>query len=287
MATRSPPHVFRVLEIFAKRPTNASTLDLTGKFGRVYVGTTLFATGFRAIESEQNVLEFDGAGTAVSREATRYTVERNANGAVNTLVETAPEELGISYQAYADGSTNLGNGSLNDTFDFFAMSDMEETDDGIATDEWVASVDHSLTLGVKLPADILTISDKVYRVMGVETAYEGDGEIAVHTTRFASLLTMTSQTSASMDATLSDLILAGGSSDLVVEKETVEDVAMTVEVLSGGATTFSMNDGGGVFTMQGFLNEDGSLGIMQTRYTPTGGQPNALGVAVLVEVDPG
>lgn len=277
--------IFRGIEFMAKKPSNGDANQLSGDFGRVYLGTFLQSHGYMQIETEANILTFDGVGTVDITEAARHTLSRHADGTTDFFQDVAAAELDLPYDMSADGQMifegEAADVFLNDSFDVLVGSEFWLTEDATAGDNNYADADHSLTLAVKLPEQPLTIDQRVYRVLHVENEFSE--ALGLNSLRFSSILTMTGATTASLDANITDVNLGV----IAVENETIADVPLAVELAANGAATFTLTeDGGDTFVMEGFLNQNGSLGIFQTRYTPSGQTSSALGVAVLVEISP-
>lgn len=284
---------FRGIEFLLKKPAAATNASMKGDFGRVYIGTSLDNTGWLEIESEQNVLTFDGAGALSSSAAAQFYIARGLDGTASHFscqagdVNCAEAEAGLSYTLSADGSfAEIGGGQnppifVNDAFNFLVGTEMEITG-GVGNNADAAS--HSLTLAVKLPTTgAPTIGAKVYRVLQVENEFSDN--LSLNMLRPTSIMTMEGETQASFDASISDLELDSVAPLLVVENESDLALPVSVEVGSNDSVIFTIENAGDVFVMQGFLSEDASFGILQTRYTPSGAtEATALGVAVLMEV---
>ena len=55
-------------------------------------------------------------------------------------------------------------------------------------------------------------------------------------------------------------------------------------IAANGATTLTLAGQDGSNIMEGFFNQDASLGVFTTRWVPQGGDPNELGLVVLIDV---
>ncbi|MCW8195498.1 hypothetical protein F6455_11930 [Proteobacteria bacterium 005FR1] len=277
-----------------KKPSAATNASLQGAFGRVYIGTSIFDAGWMELESEQNVITFDGAGSLDSSAAAQYVINRNVEGVTSSsscqadAVDCAAAESGISYTLNSDGSFGEIGGAtgpnifVNDDFDFLAGTEFFAIDeDGVSG---IEGRSHSLTVMVKLPTTgAPTIGSKVYRVIQVEN--EWNSQLSLNMARPSSLLTMAGETQGSPDLTWADLDLDPAQAPmLVMETGSEADVPVSVSVASNGAATFTATDGAATLVLEGFFNEDASFGVFQTRMNPTGGLPSALGLAVLIEV---
>lgn len=284
---------FRGFEFLMRKPTSATNASLTGAFGRVYLGSYIFPDNQIELESEQNVITFDGNGALSISAADQYTVWRQVDLLTNDScihgvdVDCPPAEE-VTYQLAADGSfSSIGDATgtnifVNEGFDLLVGNETEVIDEN--QDGNLEEYGHSLTLAVKLPTSAPTIGEKVYRVLQVETDLSGG--VGINMIRESSMITMEGQNAATFTGTLTDLQYTSGlERPLVAESEVIENLAAVVSVGANGAATFSFSEEGEEFTLEGFFNEDGTFGVFQTRYNQSGTtDPLALGVAVLIEV---
>lgn len=274
---REGDEVERALEIFARKPSGMTNADLAGNFGRVWLGTALSTSSGPGIsvETETNIINFKGDGTLDAGEASWHQLTRSAYN-----IEPYAAETNLPITLAADGGiSSVGgqpvDGFINDTFDFIALADAEGTDGGLT----------SKTLMLKLGSGTPTVSGNVYRVMALDIVLSGN-EIELVNSRFASTLTMSSESAGNLSVKMSTVHKDNLGANLLVANEDTQTFTTTATVGSGGATSLTINDGEGVETLDGFFNADASLGIFRSNYKPTGStNPDAQGLTVLVKIN--
>ena len=62
---------------------------------------------------------------------------------------------------------------------------------------------------------------------------------------------------------------------------------LSADIAANGATTLTITDQTGSTVIEGFFNQDASVGVFTMRRVPDGGDPSELGLVVLVEVADG
>lgn len=275
--------VFRTLEIFSRQPTAFTNSDLSGKFGRVFLESWL-ASNTIELQTEINTLTFDGAGN--------YDY-----GAVNDGHLIGLSSSGTSYQAVteagelnqpmvinADGDiTSAGgepsDGFISDTFDFLAFAEAEGTDQQDA--------ETSKTLLVKLPTTAPAVTDNKYRMLLTSMKLGTGAELLMSSSKFNTFLTMESETSGTIDGAFFEVRKTGLGGDISVSTDTAE--AIDVDVALGGADMSTLTvsgDDGGTTTMEGFFNENATLGVFALSYTETASSdPDELGLVVLIKTN--
>ena len=284
---RQGDEVFRALEVFARSPSGMSDSDLSGAFGRVFL-ETYAQTGVIELQTEVNVVTFNGDGTFDYGDATGHRVGLESNGSTyQTLSETGSTGDAINVSADGDiisagtedGQPVPTDGFINDTFDFIAFAQTENNEN-----IWSQ---FNKTLMVKLPDSAPDVSGKRYRLMLLSVALDGVGngssDIEMINSQFNSYVNLTSNTAGTLNGSFTLVEKTGLGGDLVVEQDTVDE-PLTASIAANGATTLTLAGQDGSNIMEGFFNQDASLGVFTTRWVPQGGDPNELGLVVLIDV---
>ena len=284
---RRGDEVFRALEVFARSPSEMSDSDLSGAFGRVFL-ETYAQTGVIELQTEVNVVTFNGDGTFDYGDATGHRVGLESNGSTyQTLSETGSTGDAINVSADGDiisagtedGQPVPTDGFINDTFDFIAFAETENNEN-----IWAQ---FNKTLMVKLPDSAPDVSGKRYRLMLLSVALDGVGngssDIEMINSQFNSYVNLTSNTAGTLNGSFTLVEKTGLGGDLVVEQDTVDE-PLTASIAANGATTLTLAGQDGSNIMEGFFNQDASLGVFTTRWVPQGGDPNELGLVVLIDV---
>ena len=96
---------------------------------------------------------------------------------------------------------------------------------------------------------------------------------------------MASETSGTIDGAFFEVRKTGLGGDISVSTDTAE--AIDVDVTLGGADISTLTvsgDDGGTTTMEGFFNENATLGVFALSYTETASSdPDELGLVVLIK----
>ncbi len=284
---RRGDEVFRALEVFARSPSGMSDSYLSGAFGRVFL-ETYAQTGVIELQTEVNVVTFNGDGTFDYGDATGHRVGLESNGSTyQTLSETGSTGDAINVSADGDiisagtedGQPVPTDGFINDTFDFIAFAETENNEN-----IWAQ---FNKTLMVKLPDSAPDVSGKRYRLMLLSVALDGVGngssDIEMINSQFNSYVNLTSNTAGTLNGSFTLVEKTGLGGDLVVEQDTVDE-PLTASIAANGATTLTLAGQDGSNIMEGFFNQDASLGVFTTRWVPQGGDPNELGLVVLIDV---
>ncbi len=279
--------VFRSLEVFSRTPTAFTDSDLTGTFGRVFIETWI-ESGVLEVETEINTLTFPGDGTVDSGAATGHRIGLVAGSTEPTYTATtSPAESDLTIVITADGDiTSVSpagaqepaatDGFVNDDANFLAFAESEGTSG--------QNAQMNKTLAVKLPAQTPTVAGKTYRLLFNSLTLGNGEEMIMNSSKFNTLLTMASNTTGSIDGTFFEVIKAGLGGDIEVSTEEVADIEVAVSLGGSEPTNLEVSDEEGTTTLEGFFNEDASLGIFNVRWQPTGpGNPNELGLAILVQ----
>ena len=284
---RQGDEVFRALEVFARSPSGMSDSDLSGAFGRVFL-ETYAQTGVIELQTEVNVVTFNGDGTFDYGDASGHRVGLESNGSTyQTLSETGSTGDAINVSAEGDiisagtedGQPVPTDGFINDSFDFIAFAETENNEN-----IWAQ---FNKTLMVKLPDSAPDVSGKRYRLMLLSVALDGVGngssDIEMINSQFNSYVNLTSNTAGTLNGSFTLVEKTGLGGDLVVEQDTVDE-PLTASIAANGATTLTLAGQDGSNIMEGFFNQDASLGVFTTRWVPQGGDPNELGLVVLIDV---
>lgn len=284
---RRGDEVFRALEVFARSPSGMSDSDLSGAFGRVFL-ETYAQTGVIELQTEVNVVTFNGDGTFDYGDASGHRVGLESNGSTyQTLSETGSTGDAINVSpdgdiisaGTEDGQPVPTDGFINDTFDFIAFAETENNEN-----IWAQ---FNKTLMVKLPDSAPDVSGKRYRLMLLSVALDGVGngssDIEMINSQFNSYINLTSNTAGTLNGSFTLVEKTGLGGDMVVEQDTVDE-PLTASIAANGATTLTLADQDGSNIMEGFFNQDASLGVFTTRWVPQGGDPKELGLVVLIDV---
>ena len=286
---REGDEVFRGIEMAVKKPAGASVADLTGDFGRIYLGVRQNVAGLLEVETERNQLSFDGTGYVDISAADYRLLESNHTGesAYSTDTLDAETDIAITMSSGGDILTIGGentDGFVNEDFDFLVINEIETTDDSNASDDQYQDVYYSINLAVKLPDQQLDLTNKIYRVLFLGFEFDGTS-VALNDTRFDTELNITSTTTGTLNGSTSSISKDNPVAEVVVDTETVTDAAVTISLDSNGAMSLTHTDeDNGVLQMDGFMNHDGSLGIFHTTYTPDGESTIEQGVMILMEI---
>jgi hypothetical protein len=282
---RRGDEAFRALEVFARTPTGFTDSDLSGDFGRVYLGTEISGVqAYIGIESETNVVRFAGDGTAdvVGGSFHRIGLASSGIGQYNSGDTDVGTDLAVDIATNGDVVSIGGepeDGFINDTYDFISLANAASASD--ASFAWFDT-----TMMVKLPTSPLEITGKRYRLMLLSVFLEGNpagGSLGILTSQFNTFLTIDSSTQATLSGSTNDVMKLTLSSNLDSNVSTIDETA-TVDVAANGAAALTLDVEDGSHLLDGFFNQDASLGLFALRFEPDQGDPNELGLAVLVEV---
>ncbi|QJX03059.1 hypothetical protein HML84_20035 [Alcanivorax sp. IO_7] len=101
--------------------------------------------------------------------------------------------------------------------------------------------------------------------------------------QFNTFLTLDSATQASLSGSINEVRKNTLAANLETEVDPVDET-FSVDLATNGAATLTLEDDDGSSVLDGFFNQDASLGLFTLRFEPLQGDPNELGLAVLVEV---
>lgn len=265
--------VFRSIEVFAKKPTSASAADLNGEYGRVFISSKVSNNGPIELETENNELDFDGAGSVAY--GAFVGDELTTEGYTATSEAAASPDYSYEITASGDLTVDGSEGFINDTGKFIVFGEPEGTDNDYGS--------VGTTMMVKLPTTAPAVSGKTYRLMFVGIGFSGN-EIGMSNTSFGSTMAMTSETAAVAKTRSIEITKAGLGGQVEVDKndESTEDAS--VSIAANGATTIIVGDASEATTFTGYFNDTGSLGIFRTAYADAGQDPSELGMAILIEL---
>lgn len=278
--------ISRSIEFFARKPSAMTSADLVGDFGRVYVESFVGANGPVELRSETNLLTFNGDGTFDYGDITGHSLALSGTGTVYTpLAEAGAAGVGIVVTADGDIESIGGaaeDGFVNDSFDFISILATE----GVTGDRG----QFGKTLMVKLPTAQPAVTGKSYRLMFLAMHLSGTGngssEFAMTNSQFNTFINMTSATEGTLSGKFTEVVKVGLAGNMSVVKDTVDALAITTSIAANGAATVTVPSTEGDTIMEGYFNEDASLGVFGVRWEATGsGVADEIGLAVLVEVD--
>ncbi|BDR13034.1 hypothetical protein [Vibrio sp. STUT-A11] len=274
---QSGTEVGRGLLLMADQPTNMSSPDLTGDFGRVYFGSRFINTGFVEVETETNVLTFSGNATVDVAATTQQHVSRS--GGYSTQEYGAEPGLSIVTVASGDIVSVDGDsvdGFVNADYNFLVFYHADGLDG--------SDMEIDTTLAVKLPSETPVLTGRTYRLIFTNSAMLSDTAFELSHSGFTTTLDFTSESSATVNGAIATIDLPSFGVPLESSKESVSLTANT-SVASNGAAMISVTDSDGTFSMTGYFNESASLGVFTTASANTNSDPDGLGLAVLVEID--
>lgn len=274
---QSGTEVGRGLLLMADQPTNMSSPDLTGDFGRVYFGSRFINTGFVEVETETNVLTFSGNATVDVAATTQQRVSRS--GGYSTQEYGAEPGLSIVTVSSGDIVSVDGDsvdGFVNADYNFLVFYHADGLDG--------SDMEIDTTLAVKLPSETPVLTGRTYRLIFANSAMLSDTAFELSHSGFTTTLDFTSESSATVNGAIATIDLPSFGVPLESSKESVSLTANT-SVASNGAAMISVTDSDGTFSMTGYFNESASLGVFTTASANTNSDPDGLGLAVLVEID--
>ncbi len=274
---QSGTEVGRGLLLMADQPTNMSSPDLTGDFGRVYFGSRFINTGFVEVETETNVLTFSGNATVDVAATTQQHVSRS--GGYSTQEYGAEPGLSIVTVSSGDIVSVDGDsvdGFVNADYNFLVFYHADGLDG--------SDMEIETTLAVKLPSETPVLTGRTYRLIFANSAMLSDTAFELSHSGFTTTLDFTSESSATVNGAIATIDLPSFGVPLESSKESVSLTANT-SVASNGAAMISVTDSDGTFSMTGYFNESASLGVFTTASANTNSDPDGLGLAVLVEID--
>ncbi len=286
--TKLGDEISRSMEFFARQPLNFTDSNLDGTFGRVYIGSEL-TTADISLETEVNTLTFGGDGTFNYSEITADHGHRISQTASGPLYESMADTASSgSIVISADGDiTNIdgteADGFINDTMDFIAVYGGEGESMDVAQSGASSMVD--LTLMTKLPTTAPSVTDKRFRMQLISMKLDSQERFLLSSSKFNTFLSMTSETAGTIDGGFLEVERSGLAGQVSVTTDTVDAAPVTASIGNNGATTITIDSTEGMTTLDGFFNEDASLGLFALRWAPTNGDPDELGLVMLTVMD--
>jgi hypothetical protein len=284
--------VFRSVEIFARQPTAFQNSDLNGTFGRVYIESYLAGSTIE-LSSEVNTLTFHGDGTFDYSQVAGHRVELSPSGSRYTVL-TDQAESGQPMDITADGditgagfeddgvTTSPADGFINDEFNFIAVSGGK----GTGQDTIHASADSGLTMMVKLPTTAPEVSGNKYRMQLVSMKLGSGAELLMSSSKFNTFMTMNSETEGTIDGSFFEVRKSGLTDNIAVSTDEVTNKSVTANIKGTEASTLTVTSASGFSTtMEGFFNEDASLGIFTLKGKEVSEDPDELGIVILVKTN--
>ncbi|HIO31512.1 MULTISPECIES: hypothetical protein [Marinobacter] len=268
--------VFRSLEVFSRQPEAFQNSDLTGNFGRVFVESWL-AGGVTELATETNILSFGGDGTYDYGQVSGHQIGLEATGPTySSLSEAAEVDQPLAITANGDITSAGGepaDGFINDAFNFMAFAEAEG-------DQYNAEA--SQTLLVKLPETAPTVTGNQYRMLLTSMKLGSGEDFLMSSSKFNTYLTMTSETAGTIGGAFFEVRKSGLAGDINVTTDTVETQAV-VSLGGAGKTSITIAGADGTTVLDGFFNEDASLGIFTLKWQETNEDPDELGLVVLIK----
>ncbi|OAN88924.1 hypothetical protein A8B84_10080 [Marinobacter sp. EhC06] len=273
--------IYRVFEVFSRKPTSLTAANLSGDYGRVWFESSLFGGGIE-LRTEVNTVTFDGFTVDVAQ-ANVHSLEVNAGGATYNS-GTEPAEADVALNIQSDGTIVNEEesmvGFVNDSGNYIDFTGSSGTNQNEAMFE--------KTMMVKLPASQLNLEGKTYRLMFLAMHFDDaiNGTIAIQASQFNTLMTMASATEGSVNGRFSETLKDSGiGSEVEVSVDAVDDMAFEYTIAENGATEITIGSDEGDTVLDGFFNADGSLGVFSTRFMESDtGNADELGLAVLIDV---
>ena len=95
---------------------------------------------------------------------------------------------------------------------------------------------------------------------------------------------MASETSGTIDGAFFEVRKTGLGGNLDIATNTAENLSVDVSLGGAGISTLTVGgEGGGTTTMEGFFNENATLGVFTLSYAEANEDPDELGMVVLVK----
>lgn len=277
---RQGDEVIRGLEVVFKTPTDMTSADLEGTFGRVYFGVFMYENGHVGLEMETNELVFNN-GTFDYGAAVRNEISRNSAGVVEAETVTTPAEVGLAIEIDQNGEIlsiagEPQDGFVNDAANLVVFAESSGEDESQAV--------FSKTFLVKLPTSAPNLASKRYRLMFVDT-YFGGNSFEVNNSRFDSFITWTSNSAGTLALQAGTISKTSLGADVNAAAHPADQRVVSAEVAANGAATINITDEEGVLRLKGYWSDTASYGLFTVGYLANGqNNQESIGLAVLVEV---
>ncbi len=288
--SRAGDEVFRTLEFFIKKPENLTSASVQGDYGRVYFSSYI-QNGFIELQTENNIVAFSGEYVVTEQGAVAHTLFVNGNGDASYEFEEVPASEAETIPVSADGGISGDEGLIGQVSSTGGFIDFTETDGCNGENAACQQGDFAefeKTLLVKLPTEQLDVSGKTYRLMMMAVHLEGGGTNAINlaASQFNTVLDMTSNTAGTLSGIFSDVEMPMGlGSDVAASADQISEEAFTMTLAANGATSIAIGDSASDHTvLEGYFNEDGSLGVFTTGYVEANEDRDELGIAILIDI---
>lgn len=274
--------IYRSVEVFGREHTNFNVANLSGKFGLIYLSSRLAYAGIELQYEASSTATFHGDGTFDYSGGDYHAIRMDADGNASYELETEEPDTGISIEIDETGRiTSAGgeevNGFISDTNDFLMLAE--------TADEDGSNAELSTTLMVKLPETAPSVSGNTYRLLLLSQVLGNGEEFRLNSSRFNTYIEMTSETEGTLSGSMIEVAKSplNGNMEIDVDTVTGDNTSLTADITAEGVT-LTIADEDGAATLEGFFNEDASLGIFGFQYAEKNSNPNELGLAVLVKV---
>ncbi|GAB1256290.1 hypothetical protein NBRC116494_07920 [Aurantivibrio plasticivorans] len=278
----------RGLVLSTRIPTEASTSDLSGDFGRVAITTSIENDGSVEAALTKDEMNFDGIDTVTFTSGTRQTLSRTGSNSTDYLSATFTDTDG-SYAIDENGNVTLRDteeptGFVNANFDFYGAVIADSTDDGAEEDPETLSTTQEIQWAVKRPSSLIDLTAKSYRLLFTNLSMTGDA-IGISSAPFASVLDIGSPSSGTLNSNVDVLNQPSRNAGITRNQIALTNTPVTINLLATGELTMSFVDSNGdSYSLEGFLNAAGNLAILGSSFTPNGAsEPTQLGLALLIE----
>lgn len=285
--TKLGDEILRSMEFFARQPVNFTNSDLTGAFGRVYISSELDTANIN-LKTEVNTLTFAGDGTFDYSEVTAghgHHIRQSASGP-EYFPMTDPANAGVTISISTDGDITgvdggEADGFINDSLDFIAMYGGEGASMDASQSGAYSMLD--LTLMTKLPTTAPAVTGKRFRMQLISMKLDSEERFLLSSSKFNTFLSMSSETTGTVNGGFLEVEKNGLAGQVSVTTDEVDAAPVAASIGNNGATTITVDSTEGTTTLDGFFNEDASLGLFALRWAPTEGDPDELGLVILTE----
>lgn len=275
----------QTLQVFAETPTEDGPILLTGDFGRVYLENDQAQGNGITITTEQNVVTFNGNTLTATGGTVQDLSLTTAGSAFFTEPGTPTEATDFAIDGSGDitvaGEDN-DEGFINADLNF--LSFIAGSDNSMDGSQFVES-EYTKSLLVRLPTSAPAVEGNSYRVFGIAAGFRDEEDITLRGQRFNTLLNMSSNTAGTVQGTQITVNRPAFTGQVERIPTAVENSA-SVTVAANGETTVTIAETGGTTQLDGFFNEDASIGIFTSNFTPTDGETESLGLTILMQVNP-
>ena len=258
-----------------------TSADLSGDYGRVFIGVETLSSGIVEAELGVNVVTFSGSNTLSVSEDDQLVISRDSFGNSNIEMFVDPAEADIPFTVNGDGTFDTiggepATGAVSNDLQLVSVLDS----DGIDGQQGFMGK----TLLLKLPTTAPNPSNKTYRIVSSLLGMVNDA-LLITLSRPADTMSFDSEGTATI--TSSTIVtrkpfLQGSQITALGQGEPNNDT--TVTIASNGATTITVNTPIGVITFNGFFNADASLGIFRAHFASANNPAlNSIGLSVFVE----